>query len=380
MKIIAFYLPQFHSIPENDQWWGEGFTEWENLKSARPLFKDHKQPVIPYEQNYYNLLQEGVLKWQVELALKYGIHAFCFYHYWFDSHLLLEKPVRNFLNDSSLKISFCFSWANEPWTKAWVSKENEVLISQNYGDVDMWEQHFQYLVEFFKDDRYIKIDNKPMFIIYRPNQISNLEEMIDYFNISAIKNGFDGIHFSYQQIDFDLTQSKQRDLFSSNIEFQPTYAFHNVLDNKKRFIENSAKKINNILYKYTKIDFSRIFLRKVRKFNYDILWEAILQASPNSNKSIPGCFVGWDNTPRRAEKGRVVIEGSPEKFQNYLEKLIVKAKTEYKTDYIFITAWNEWGEGCYLEPDTENKFEYLEAIRSSLIKTNEFLNNKKKDE
>ena len=162
MKIIAFYLPQYHEIPENNKWWGKGFTEWVNVKKAHPLFEGHYQPRVPLNKNYYNLLDEEVQKWQVSLAKKYGIYGFCFYHYWFDGHLLLEKPVEQWLKNRDLDLPFCICWANENWTQAWVSKESTVLIAQKYGDKEMWRRHFEYLLPYFKDTRYIKENGRPL--------------------------------------------------------------------------------------------------------------------------------------------------------------------------------------------------------------------------
>ena len=165
MKIIAFYLPQFHEIPENNKWWGKGFTEWVNVKKARPLFENHNQPRVPLNKNYYNLLDEKTQKEQVKLANDYGLYGFCFYHYWFDGKLLLEKPVEKFLENKSLDTHFCICWANEHWTNAWANKEAKVLIEQKYGNKKEWKEHFDYLLNFFKDDRYIKENNKPLLVI-----------------------------------------------------------------------------------------------------------------------------------------------------------------------------------------------------------------------
>ena len=156
MKIIAFYLPQFHEIPENNEWWGKGFTEWVNVKKAQKLFDGHNQPREPLNDNYYDLKDNSVMDWQISIAKKYGVYGFCFYHYWFNGHLLLQKPVEAFLSNKKQDMPFCICWANEHWTNAWVSKANKVLIEQEYGKEEDWKEHFDYLLPFFKDDRYIK--------------------------------------------------------------------------------------------------------------------------------------------------------------------------------------------------------------------------------
>lgn len=156
MKILALYLPQFHAIPENDEWWGKGFTEWVNVKKARPLFEGHYQPRIPLNENYYNLLDNSVKKWQIDLAKEHGIYGFCVYHYWFCGKKLLEKPMEQYLADKSLDFPFCFCWANEHWSNAWVSGENKILMAQNFEDREDWDNHFYYMLPFFQDERYIK--------------------------------------------------------------------------------------------------------------------------------------------------------------------------------------------------------------------------------
>jgi hypothetical protein len=371
MKIIAFYLPQYHAIPENNEWWGEGFTEWDNLKRAEPLFNGHYQPRIPKNKNYYNLLNDDVKKWQIKLAKDNGIYGFCFYHYWFDGHMLLEKPVEQFLDNKELNIPFCICWANEPWTKAWVSKHDEVLIEQNYGDKKRWEEHFQYLLKFFKDERYIKNDEKPLFVIYRPNQIECLNEMLDYWQQLAKENGFPGIDFAYQQIDLDLNEGSDTTRFEYNIEFQPVYALEEGNKAKEKTTK-MMKKLDNTIYQLFRIKISDFLVQKVRKYDYDKVWESILNHKPKDDRCIPGVFVDWDNTPRRSKKGRVFVGGSPEKFQSYLTKQIQRTKDVYKKDMIFLTAWNEWSEGCYLEPDEEYEDAYLCAIKQALNMNGEF--------
>lgn len=372
MKVIAFYLPQFHEIPENNEWWGKGFTEWVNVKKAESLFEGHIQPRIPLNNNYYNLLDNDVLHWQVNLANQYGVYGFCFYHYWFDGHMLLEKPVEMYLNDKSLKKQFCLCWANEHWTNAWVSGKNKVLIEQRYGNKKEWKEHFDYLLPFFKDDRYIKENNKPLFVIYRPEIIECLNPMLDLWNELAKKEGFDGLCFAYQHIDFDLKKKKDDSRFTYDIEYQPTYAQTLIRQQRFLILRKMKRKVAFLAEKYLKLDLRYIHNNSLIKFNYDEIWKYIINMKPVSKKSIPGAYVNWDNTPRRGDKGIVHTDVTPEKFEQYFIKQIEHARNVYHSDKIFIFAWNEWAEGGFLEPDEQWKYGMLEAIRNALVKTNEF--------
>lgn len=373
MKIIAYYLPQFHEIKENNMWWGEGFTEWVNVKNAKELYDGHYQPRIPLNNNYYNLLDDDVKEWQIKLAKENGIYGFCFYHYWFnEGHLLLEKPVEQFLKNKSLNIHFCLSWANEPWTKAWVSKSDSILIDQNYGNKKTWEKHFNYLLPFFKDYRYIKENNKPLFIIYKPEQIECLNEMLDYWNELAIKNKFSGIDFAYQAIGFDLDRHKDDSRFTYDIEYEPAYGQYDLQSNFHHKLESLGKILDNISLKIFNKTISEYYIKSVRKINYDKVWEAIINHKPKSTKCIGGGFVDWDNTPRRGNKGLVIEGATPDKFHFYLSKKIESIKKNYKNDYLFLFAWNEWAEGGYLEPDIKYGTQYLNAIREALLENNEW--------
>lgn len=381
MKIIAFYLPQFHNIPENDEWWGDGFTEWVNVKAAKPLFEGHQQPKVPLNDNYYNLLDDNVKIWQAKIAKEHGVYGFCYYHYWFSGKMLLEKPMEQMLKNKAVDIPFCISWANETWTKAWVNDEKKVLILQKYGEKDEWKQHFDYLLPFFKDDRYIKENNKPLFIIYRPEVVECLNEMLDYWNQLAIENGFAGMCFAYQTINMDITNGSDTSRFDYDIEFQPSYARFDMSNQKsklavlKKIRRNVAKwfekKFGIDLLRYTSPMMARKLLH-TNGIDYSEAWETILARKPISNKCIPGAFAAWDNTPRHKERGWVYTNNTPEIFEKYLEKQIVRARDVYHKDMIFMYAWNEWAEGGYLEPDEEHGYAYLDAIRTALEKTGEF--------
>lgn len=374
MKIIAFYLPQFHEIPENSEWWGEGFTEWVNVKKARPLFEGHNQPKVPLNKNYYNLLDPKVQVWQAKMAKEYGVYGFCYYHYWFNGKLLLEKPMEAMLNNPNVDLPFCICWANEPWTKAWVG-EKKVLIPQVYGERKNWEEHFNYLLPFLKDKRYITDKGKPLLVIYRPEVIPKLNEMLDCWSELAKVNGLQGISFAYQNIDFDLMTNKDDSRFDYNIEFQPLYGEHEVTHNTHKHLKAIRRKLAGIVERKFGIDLMRYgqgFFDKGIKKDYDMIWETILNMKPKIGKNVPGAFVNWDNTPRKGSKGSVFCGAEPKKFERYLSEQIRHAKNIYKKDMLFMYAWNEWAEGGYLEPDESSKYGNLEAIRNALNENNEF--------
>lgn len=381
MKIIAFYLPQFHNIPENDEWWGDGFTEWTNVKSGTPQYKGHKQPKVPLNSNYYNLLDDNVKIWQAELAKKYGIYGFCYYHYWFNGKMLLEKPMEQMLKNKDIDIPFCICWANEPWTKAWVANDRKVLIPQKYGEKKEWKEHFDYLLQFFKDGRYLRENNKPIIIIYRPLVIPCIKEMLEYWNELARICGFDGIHAMCALNDTYVEDQKFK-CFDNLVEWEPHTARWKKDKKSQRGLIGTLKRIRRDSFNWfeerTGVDlFKYDFLAQKKKqqyrfMDYDDIWERIIKMDPVASNSLPGAFVRWDNTPRYKEKSTIIVGETPEKFKKYLALQIRHARKTYKTDKLFLYAWNEWAEGGYLEPDEEYGYQYLQAIKDSLIETNEF--------
>lgn len=363
IKTIAFYLPQFHEIPENNEWWGKGFTEWTNVKKAKPLFNGHYQPRVPYENNYYDLSKQDSIEWQAKIAKEYGVDGFCIYHYWFNGKKLLEKPLELLLKNKKINIDFCICWANESWTNAWVSSSSKVLIEQTYGDEKEWKQHFDYFLNFFKDKRYIIEDGKPLLIIYRPELIPDLNRMLDYWNKLAIDNGFKGICYGYQQPGLDdLRMDQSR--FTYDIEYQPKYALKIKDENNaiRKLVRNVINRLNNSVFKRNNIKRKAIH---VRRYDYDEIWNIIISKHAKNNKSVAGAFIDWDNTPRKGVNGFVIDGASPEKFREYMKLQYENVKNNYHTDYLFIFAWNEWAEGGYLEPDEKYGYGYLDGLKDA---------------
>lgn len=371
MKIIAWYLPQFHETPENNEWWGEGFTEWTNVKKAQKYQPEQNQPRIPLGNNYYNLLDNSTKHWQIDLAKKYGVYGFCMHHYWFDGKLLLEKPVEQYLADKTLDLPFCLCWANEHWTNAWAAGGYKVLIEQRYGDEQQWKEHFDYLYPFFSDERYIKVDNKPLMIIYRPELIECLNPMIDYWQKLAKEYGLDGLCMAYQGSNFDYVKDMDDSRFEFDIEYQPSYAFAQKRRNKYDFLFRAKDFIAKKLTPIFKFDFGRIGAQTLLKYSYEDIWNVICSTEPRSEKSVPGAFVDWDNSPRKGNRGSYMAGVTPDVFKKFLKKQIMRAKQLYHKDMMFIFAWNEWAESGYLEPDEKHGYGFLQAIKEALEETGE---------
>jgi len=343
LKMIAFYLPQFHCIPENDEWWGEGFTEWTNTKKSLPLFAGHHQPRIPLNKNYYDLTDAGALKWQAELMSQYNIYGLCFYHYWFDGKLLLERPMELLLENKDIPMNYCVSWANEPWTRNWDGAERSVLMAQSYGEKADWERHFEYLLPFFNDERYIKIDGRPMLLIYVTSHIGCMEEMAECWEQMARRNGFDGIYL-VETLNCKPGQNRPNLTSSSAcVEFEPMLTLFGGYTpwNEHRFVGN------------------------MHLFSFDTVWRKILdrKSAYGDREKFCGAFMDWDNSPRVGRRASICIDSTPGKFKLYIRELIKKCIREGNDRFIFINAWNEWAEGAYLEPDERNGYGWLEAVK-----------------
>lgn len=343
-KLIAFYLPQFHEIDINDRAWGNGFTEWVNVKKARPLFPGHRQPRVPFKRNYYNLLQVDVLKWQIKLAEAAGLYGFCFFHYWFEGQLVLEKPVELFRSCTKGNIHYCFAWANESWTKTWhgASGEKEVLIPQTYGGREDWVAHFEYFLPYFQDERYMKENNCPMIVIYHIERIMDYVGMLKCWNELAVINGFDGIYVVYMKMD--RGRLIKGNGISASLDYEPRRTRNeNLLLEKGCFTE-----------KY---------------MSYSKIASAMLKRK-NQKNQFRGIFVDYDDTPRRKKRGTVTFGSTPVHFGKLLKKSIKRSISE-GNQYLFINAWNEWGEGNYLEPDAKYHYRYLKQIKKVMSQLGE---------
>lgn len=374
MKAIAFYLPQFHTIPENDNAYGKGFTEWTNTKKAKPLFEGHYQPRTPLGQNYYCLLDEDVMEKQARLAQEHGIYGFCYYHYWFkNGKKLLEKPLELMLHNTKVDIPFCLCWANENWSKRWDGGNNEVIVEQDYGDLEDLNNHVDYLCEFFKDPRYIKENDTPILLIYKPELIPDIRVVVNSIRKRVQQNGFRDVKLivQYPKFYFDRANLK---LFDAYVQFEPRFIQDYESDLQRSAIK---KKLKSTMLNVGLSNFVDTIERKLGERavangksgltirDYDEDWKRILEYPVTDRRMIAGAFVDWDNTPRN-KNGLCYIGASPEKFERYMTQLVKKVDEEYESKFVFINAWNEWAEGAYLEPDEKNKFGYLEALKRVL--------------
>ena len=359
MKTIAMYLPQFHRIPENDAWWGEGFTEWTAVKAAKPLFAGHMQPNVPYGAYYYDLSEKSTMEWQAALAKKYRLDGFCFYHYYFkNGRKILEKPAQQLLQWKDIDMPFCFCWANETWARTWsnvgdknswgdkfeTERANEhagsgVLLEQDYGEEDAWEKHFYELLPYFTDRRYITCEGRPVFLLYKPEKIFCLQRMLECWDNLAKREGIPrpyivGVNINHAIRGVDavllLGPSAYRDVELSGRL--------NHTCRKEGVTVEPYGQLCNAGAKAPEIDGTTTYFSVV---------------------------AGYDDTPRRGNGGCLVEGRTPELFAACLDRMLEKSAAA-GNQFLFLNAWNEWGEGMYLEPDERNGFRYLEAVKRSV--------------
>jgi len=338
-RLIAFYLTQFHPIPENDEWWGKGFTEWTNVTKTEPLYDGHYQPHLPTDLGFYDLRLRDVRHEQIKLAKEFGIDGFCYHYYWFSGKRLLEKPFDDMLADPESDMPFCVCWANENWTRRWDAAEHQVLIAQNYTDED--DLNFiKDLVPIIKDSRYIKVDGSPLIIVYRPQQLPNAKKTFAVWRNYAHSVGIEDLHLcaalthgnrDYAQFGCD-----------SGVEFPP----HNL---------DGVEMLKNDM------NFKNKFLGYI--ISYEAIAKCYLERKNDNQRIFKTVFPSWDNTARRNNRSLIVANGTPANYEYWLSQSIEITKKAHadKESFVFINAWNEWAEGCHLEPDRKYGHQFLEA-------------------
>ena len=362
MKKYAYYLPQFHEIPENNEWWGQGFTEWVNVKKATPLYKSHEQPKHPLNNNYYYLDDCNTLMWQANLAKEYNIEGMIFYHYYFEGRKLLEKPAEILLNNENIPINYFFCWANHSWYRSWEGSKT-LLLEQTYGIEKDWESHFKYLLPFFLDSRYEKKNNRPLFMIFK-SDFEEKNKYLEYLDKKCKENGFDGLCAIEIIEKYD---SKSIANFI-NCKSDCTQFIH--LREPAASLELlRSKPVNYIARLRNKIGKHMIKLgyNYIEKYDGNQLFKYLARVQLNDSKFIRGLCFEWDNTPRHQYRGYIISPPSKEKFICYMNSI-------KGSEYIFINAWNEWCEGMMLEPTIENGYKYLEWIKEWSIENDNRIN------
>jgi hypothetical protein len=340
LKFIAFYLPQFHPIPENDAAWGKGFTEWVNVTKAPQLFKGHYQPHLPTELGFYDLRLREVQHQQIDYAKAHGIDAFCFHYYWFAGKRVLQRPIEDFLADPAADIQFCLCWANENWTRRWDGQDHEILILQTYSeahDISFIEN----LLPYFRDPRYLRVNNAPVLLIYYPQKLPDAPSTTARWREVCRREGIGEIHivaalthgnWEYEGMGFD-----------AGMEFPP----HDpkATDYKHRLdllrpVEGTISWFGDIAEHYLAHDYRERLVYR-------------------------GVFPSWDNTARVQGRGTIVLDGTPENYALWLHRATALTLRERhpSQQLVFINAWNEWAEGCHLEPDRKYGLNFLEATR-----------------
>jgi hypothetical protein len=342
-KALAFYLPQYHPIPENDEWWGTGFTEWHNVTRARPLFEGHYQPHLPGELGFYDLRVPEVREAQAELARTHGVHGFVYYHYWFKGRRLLERPFEEVLQSGQPNFPFALCWANEEWTRGWDSRTGHVLMQQEFSEQDD-RAHIRYLIEAFKDPRYITIDGRPLMLIYRPALLPDLLRTSEIWRTEVQRAGFPDLYLCWVESWGAPSGGKGPEPFGfdASIGFMPVEGerLHPPLES----------------------------LRGHTILDYESAAEWAISLLDSPWKRFPSVMVGWDNTARRARGATIYHGATPESYERWL-RVTADALTGVRAEenYLFILAWNEWAEGNHLEPDQRYGRAFLEATRSVLV-------------
>jgi lipopolysaccharide biosynthesis protein len=350
-RVVCLYLPQFHPIAENDEWWGKGFTEWRNTAKAKPLYPGHYQPHVPGDLGFYDLRVPEVREQQAAMARQYGIEAFAYYHYWFgNGKRLLERPINDLLQSGQPDFPFCLCWANQSWTGIWHGAPNRTLIEQNYPGPEDDRRHFEAILPALTDARYLKVDGKPVFIVYRPKEHPNVKAFIDYWRELASKAGLPGMYFigehranwNYKECGFDGSITAR-------------------LPPKRRDYVPWSEPLRKIYWKA--LDFAQL----PTIYRYALLREYLLTDFDPKGNYFPCVIPNWDNTARSGFKGLVFHGSTPELFEEQvrsaLPRLVAKPPSER---FLFVKSWNEWAEGNHLEPDIRFGHAYLEALRRAV--------------
>lgn len=357
-RVLAFYLPQFHPIPENDRWWGKGFTEWTNVGKAKPLYPGHRQPVVPSDLGYYDLRVSEVREEQAQLARECGIEGFVYWHYWFGKgKRLLERPFNEVLKSGRPDFPFALAWANESWQGRWHGlMEGKTLIEQEYGGIEDYTAHFHEVLPAFKDARYITCEGKPIFFIYKPTLMPDPDKFVELWQKLAKENGLPGICFIAGTAIVkspDKTLEYYNRMRANGFEMVNNHNFIKSLD-----LPFKIRMMRHLFFKRFHI------LPDIRQYKNEIF-----DGPMDDNENIiPSVYSGWDNTPRAGKNGLVLYGFNPESFGNAMKRAVAKVKDKpYEKRFVMIKSWNEWAEGNYVEPDIRWGRRMLESIKEAVV-------------
>jgi hypothetical protein len=361
VRVIAFYLPQYHPIPENDAWWGKGFTEWVSVKRSRPLFRGHVQPQLPSELGFYDLRDPKARKAQANLAIEHGIEGFCYWHYWLGGgKRLLEKPFQEVLESGEPDFPFCLAWANHDWTGNAFGAKDRLLIHQQYPGQEDYEKHFQFLIKAFKDKRYIKVDGKPLFMIYKPKDIPDCKGVLKFWRKRAVEEGLEGLYMVS-----DCTNSgdsRERGLDGALI------SKHRYISAKKPIDDGNfiklIRKLNADLGRPIKF----VLPKPIQRYSYKEAMKYMLNDYYDNNE-FPNIVPNWDTTPRLGHDAVIFENAIPELFREHVRQAMSKV-AHHTEDHkiVFLRSWNEWAEGNYIEPDKMYGRAKLEVLQSELFR------------
>ncbi|CAN5223359.1 hypothetical protein BH11PLA2_BH11PLA2_17610 [soil metagenome] len=339
VKLIAFFLPQFHPIHENDLWWGTGFTEWRNVGKALPLFAGHHQPQLPTDLGFYDLRLAETRQAQADLARRHGVHGFCYYHYWFQGKRLLERPFNEVLHSGQPDFPFCLCWANEPWSRRWDGSETDVLQPQSYSAEDDLE-HIRWLHQPLSDSRAIRIQGKPVFMVYRADQLPEPARTTDLWRQEAERAGLPGLYLIAVETGWDAGWDATKVGFDAKVMFQPQFSLLGTVPRLELGPKNT------------------------RIFDYNTAWPVLANPEPVPYLRYDAVFPSWDNTARKGADAWVIYDSTPVAYEEWLRLAVQRAMNRPADQrVVFLNAWNEWAEGAHLEPDRKYGWAYLEATR-----------------
>lgn len=354
--ILAYYLPQFHQIPENDEWWGKGFTEWTNVRKAKPLYKGHDQPRVPAELGYYNLLDKDIREKQVLLAREAGIGGFCYWHYWFNGHQLMNNIIDEVAASGKPDFPFCLGWANESWSqKFWNkdSKTDKLLIEQTYGGLEDWRNHYEYVRTLFQNKNYIRIEGKPFFLIYKPENINEPKLYFDLWNQWIKEDGIaDGIYFvAHLENTWQYEKWIKKGYSAVTPSPNPRVLYnHHCIHGFKRIWNDYKRRLFKLPIIIDMSDVNKTILDKTTDSREDV---------------IPVLYPQWDHSPRSGRFVFVVENSTPQKFEEQVRNCL-QLVSRKQNQIVMLKSWNEWAEGNYMEPDKTHGKGFIIALKNAL--------------